>query len=122
MFGAINAVTAEAMAACEAVGVSPRTFYETVAGSEAATVSPLFRAIGRKIVESDFVPVFTVDLMRKDVALAVAMLSAPGVEPFLGDAVLARIDRARDAGLGPENSSAVVKVYDEGTGTMIRDH
>jgi 3-hydroxyisobutyrate dehydrogenase-like beta-hydroxyacid dehydrogenase len=111
MFGAINAVTAEAMAACAAVGVSPATFYQTVAGSEAATVSPLFRVVGRKIVEGDFDPIFTVDLMHKDVALAVAMLDAGGIDAIIGNAVLAQIDHARAAGLGSADTSAVSRMY-----------
>lgn len=115
MFGAINAVTAEAVAACAAVGVSPATFYEAVAGSEAATVSPLFRQVGRKMVEADYEPIFTVDLMRKDVALAVAMLAAGGIEPRIGEAVLAQIEEAQAAGLGHEDTSAVAKLYDNGT-------
>ncbi len=122
MFGAINAITAEVMAACGAVGVPPRTFYETVANSGAATVSPLFRHVGEKILARNFTPTFTVDLMRKDVALAVEMLETAGISPLVGDAVLAQIDRARAAGLGPEDTSAVVKVYDQGKGAMIRDH
>lgn len=111
MFGAINAVTAEAMAACAAVGVAPATFYETVAGSEAATVSPLFRQVGRKMVEADYEPIFTVDLMRKDVALAVAMLAAGGIEPRIGKAVLSQIEEAQAAGLGHEDTSAIAKTY-----------
>lgn len=112
MFGAINAIAVEAMAACEAVGVSPRTFHETVVDSGAATVSPLFRELGPKLLAGDYTPAFTIDLMRKDVALAVAMLEAGGVEPIVGDAVLAQIDRARAEGLGPEDTGAVVKIYD----------
>lgn len=114
MFGAINAITAEAMAACEAAGVPPRAFFETVADSGAATVSPLFRQVGQKIVEGDFTPTFTVDLMRKDVSLALAMLERGGIEPIVGNAVLAQIERARAVGLGAEDTSAVVKVYDAG--------
>ncbi len=112
MFGAINAITAEVMSACEAVGVSPRTFYETVAGSGAATVSPLFRALGAKIVEGDFEPVFTVDLLHKDVSLALAMLDKEGSSLLVGNAVRDLVERARAAGLGAEDSSAIVKVCD----------
>jgi 3-hydroxyisobutyrate dehydrogenase-like beta-hydroxyacid dehydrogenase len=112
MFGAINAISAEVMASCEAVGVSPRVFFETVAGSQAATVSPLFRQVGSKIVDGDFTPTFTIDLMHKDVSLALDMLATGGVSPQVGDAVLAQIERAREAGLGREDTSAVVKLYE----------
>jgi|SRR5665811_191692 len=111
MFGAINAIAAETMAACEAVGVSPRTYYETVVDSGAATVSPLFRELGPKILAGDFSPAFTIDLLHKDVSLALAMMKDGGISPDIGDVVLAQIDRARIAGLGQEDTGAIVKQY-----------
>ncbi|MBA2754565.1 MAG: NAD(P)-dependent oxidoreductase [Chloroflexia bacterium] len=122
MFGAINAITAEVMANCAAVGVSPRVFYETVASSEAATVSPLFRALGSKILEGDYAPVFTVDLMHKDVALAMAMLDEARAPLIVGSAVLSLIGLARAAGYGAEDSSAIVKVYETLLGLEVAKH
>lgn len=110
MFGAINAITAEVMGACADVGVSPETFYETVAGSGAATVSPLFRALGAKIVAGEYDPVFTVDLLSKDVSLAVTMMEGAGHSPVVGAAVCELVERARAAGLGAEDSSALAKI------------
>ena len=112
MFGAINAITAEVMAGCALTGVSPRTFYETVANSEAATVSPLFRALGPKMLAGDYAPVFTVDLMHKDIALAMAMLEEAEASLIVGSAVLTLASLARAAGHGADDSSAVVKVYE----------
>ena len=39
------------------------------------------------------------------------MLAEAGIEPRIGESVLAQIDAARDSGHGPEDSSVVVKVY-----------
>jgi 3-hydroxyisobutyrate dehydrogenase-like beta-hydroxyacid dehydrogenase len=111
MFGGINAVTAEAMALCETIGVSPRTFFEIVADSGAATVSPLFHQTGRKIIERDFDPTFTIDLMQKDVALATAMIGDRQNALTIGNAVLSLAAAAQADGLGGEDTSAVVKVY-----------
>lgn len=119
MFGAINAITAEVMAACKLVGVSPRTFYETVANSEAATVSPLFRALGPKMLDGDYAPVFTVDLMHKDIALAMTMLDETHASLIVASAVLALTSLARGAGHGAEDSSAVVKVYETLLGVEV---
>jgi 3-hydroxyisobutyrate dehydrogenase-like beta-hydroxyacid dehydrogenase len=111
MFGAINAISVEVMAACERVGVDPRTFYETVATSGAATVSPLFQHVGRTIIEGDYTPVFTVDLLHKDVSLALEMIANAGGSSPVGEATLDQIERARAAGLGPEDTAAVAKLF-----------
>lgn len=112
MFGAINAVTAEVFAAAERVGVSPERFYETVAASDAATVSNLFRALGPKILERDFSPTFAMGLLDKDNRLAVEMMERAGAPAMVGDAVKSLNARARAAGHGAEDTSALVKVYE----------
>jgi 3-hydroxyisobutyrate dehydrogenase-like beta-hydroxyacid dehydrogenase len=119
MFGAINAITAEAMAAAALVGLSPRTFYETVAGSDAATVSNLFRAIGPKMLEDDFSPAFTIDLLSKDNSLALAMIEEAGASVIVGNAVETLNGLARAAGHGREDTSAAVKVYEQLLGVNV---
>jgi len=111
MFGAINTITAEVFAAAPLVGVAPEAFYEAVAGSEAATVSPLFRVIGKKMLEQDFSPIFTVDLLRKDIALGLGMMKEAGSLLGVASAVNASNNRAHDAGLGDEDTSAMLKLY-----------
>lgn len=111
MFGAINSVTAEAMALCEAVGIPPAAFLDVVSDSGAATVSPLFRQSGRKIVDGDSSPTFTIDLMHKDVALAAAMAGGTASGLTMANAVLSLTEAAREAGIGGEDTSAIVKVY-----------
>jgi 3-hydroxyisobutyrate dehydrogenase-like beta-hydroxyacid dehydrogenase len=119
MFGAINAITAEAFAAAALVGVSPRRFYETVADSGAATVSNLFRQLGPKILEGDFSPTFTIDLLHKDNLLAIAMLEGEGASLIVGNAVTTLNGLARAAGYGSEDTSAAVKVYETITGEKV---
>jgi len=74
MFGAINAMTAEMMAIAEKIGISPRLLYETITASQAGTVSNLFKELGKRIAEDNYgEPTFTVDLLVKDIRLAVQM-------------------------------------------------
>lgn len=113
MFGAINAITAEAFAISTLVGVSPREFYETIADSGAATVSTLFRELGPKILEEDFSPTFTVDLLYKDNRLAMEMAEEAQASVIVGNAVTTLNALARAAGYGNEDTSAVVKVYEK---------
>ena len=112
MFGAINAITSEVLAISARVGVSPRLFFETVALSEAATVSPLFRQLGPKILDRDFLPVFTVDLLHKDNRLALEMIHDAGASLIVANAVNVLNGLAVASGHGGDDTSAVVQVYE----------
>lgn len=121
MFGAINAITVEAFAIAALVGLSPRTFYETVANSDAATVSSLFRELGPKILEEDFSPTFTVDLLHKDNKLALDMVEEAQASVIVGNAVATLNGLGRAAGYQREDTSAMVKVYENLLGVKVAD-
>ena len=122
MFGAINAITAEVFVAAALVGVSPREFYDAVAGSGAAAVSGLFRELGPKILERDFSPTFTVDLLHKDNSLAIEMIEDAGASVIVGGAVETLNGLARAAGYGSEDTSATMKVYETILGVKVAGH
>ncbi len=122
MFGAINAITVEAFAVATLVGVSPRQFYNTVVDSGAATVSNLFRQLGPKILEEDFSPTFTVDLLQKDNRLAIAMVEDRQASVILGSAVTALNGLAQASGYGGEDTSAAIKVYEKVLGVKVSDY
>ena len=117
MFSAINAMTAEMMAISVKAGLSPAVLFDTIAASNAATVSGLFKEVGAKIVERDFTPVFPIDLLCKDNGLAVAMAREFGTPPILANLVQTLNELARAGGLGSEDTSALVKVYESLYGT-----
>jgi 3-hydroxyisobutyrate dehydrogenase-like beta-hydroxyacid dehydrogenase len=119
MLGAINAITAEALAVCSAAGLDPGVFVDVVADSGAASVSPMFRDIGPKIVAGDFGPTFTVELMHKDNALAVQLAEQVGVPLVVGEAVHQLNTRALER-YRHDDSSAVVKLFEEATGIPAR--
>lgn len=121
MFGAINAITVEAFAGAAAVGVSPQKFFDAVANSGAATVSPLFRQLAPKILEGDFSPTFTVDLLYKDNMLALRMLEEAQASIIVGNAVQTLNGLARAGGHGSADTSAVVKVYETLLGVKVAE-
>jgi 3-hydroxyisobutyrate dehydrogenase-like beta-hydroxyacid dehydrogenase len=112
MFGAINAVTAEIMAACRAAGLDQRVFFDVLADSGAASVSKLFLEVAPKIVAGEYSPNFTVDLLQKDNDLAVAMLEDLGIPPVIGSAVELVNRMGQASGLGRLDTSALVQVYE----------
>jgi 3-hydroxyisobutyrate dehydrogenase-like beta-hydroxyacid dehydrogenase len=112
MFGAINAMTAEMMAIAAKMGISPGVLYETISASQAATVSGLFKEIGRRISTEDYAdPTFTVDLLVKDVRLAAQMARESGAPPILARSVELINEMAQAQGLGNRDTAIMWKSY-----------
>jgi 3-hydroxyisobutyrate dehydrogenase-like beta-hydroxyacid dehydrogenase len=112
IFGAINTVTGEVFALGERLGIDPGLLFDTISESGAATVSNLFRELGPKIVERDFIPNFTVDNLEKDVGLGLSMARQAGMTLEFSEAGQ-RINRAaQKAGLGEDDTAGVVRVFE----------
>lgn len=110
MFNAINAMTAEMMAVAEHIGVSRKLLYETIVKSGAGTVSNLFIELGRKLADESYdTPTFTVDLLCKDLDLAVAMAESTGALPLLGRTIQSINTMAKAQGLGNKDTSIMWK-------------
>lgn len=111
MFAAINVITAEAIGACDWLGIDPARFVEIVGGSAAATVSPLFRSLAPRMLGEKLDTVFTVGLLEKDLRLAVEMCEGASV-PLVSAPVLKQVTgEALARGLGDADSSALVELY-----------
>jgi len=113
MFGAINSVTAEILAICTKLGMSPKVLYETIANSGAASVSNLFKELGPKILNRDFEPLFAIDLLHKDVRLGIQMAKQVDVPLFVSEANQRLNEMARLMGFGKEDTASIVKVYEQ---------
>jgi 3-hydroxyisobutyrate dehydrogenase len=118
MFGAINAMTAEMMAIAEKIGISPKILFETISSSQAATVSNLFKELGGRIAVENYVnPTFTVNLLIKDVRLAVEMAKDGDAPPLLGRTVELINEIARAQGFGDNDTSimwkSIRKIWEE---------
>ncbi|TDD68937.1 NAD(P)-dependent oxidoreductase [Jiangella aurantiaca] len=116
MFGAINAVTAEAITLCRRNGVDGRVFVDTVAESGAATVSNLFKEIAPKMVTGDDDPAFALELLAKDNRLALDLAETSGSPAPLARAVVDVNELGLEHGLGPRDSGALVRAYAEAGG------
>ncbi len=119
MFGAINMITVEILALSAKLGMDSRMLFETIADSGAATVSGLFKELGPKILTHDFSPLFSIDLLHKDVTLAIDMAKKAGVPVFIAPAAQTLNEMAQAKGLGKEDTSAVVKVYEDIFGVQV---
>ena len=120
MFGAINAVTAEIMALSAKVEMEPRVLFDLIANSGAATVSNLFKELGPKMLGRDYSPLFAVDLLHKDNMLALEMAREYKAPMPLSQATQLLNEMARARGLGAEDTSALVKLYEGFYGVEVK--
>lgn len=113
MFGAINAVTAEAITICQQAGVDPALFVDAVAESGAATVSNLFKELAPRMISGDDDPTFALELLAKDNRLALQLAQQHQTPaPIAANVdVLNTIGLA--SGLGRRDSGAIKRVYTE---------
>jgi len=112
MFGAINAMTAEMMAIAEKIGIPPRQLYEIIKASNAGTISNLFKELGQRVAEDTYEkPTFTVDLLVKDIKLAVQMAKIQNAPPILARSVELINEMSQAQGLGAEDTSIMWKSY-----------
>lgn len=122
MLGTINAVTAELLVLAEAAGLDPGTWVDVIMDSGAASVSPLFRDVAVRAVAGDFDPTFSLRLMHKDNALALALADELAIPMIAGRAAQTLNTMALAAGYGEEDSIAVVKALEDLTGLRARRH
>lgn len=112
MFGAINAMTAEMMAIADKCGVPPRLLYDTITASQAGTVSNLFKELGSRIAGDQYDdPTFTVDLLVKDVRLAVQMADANQAPSLLGRVIDGINSSAQAQGYGSSDTAEMWKFF-----------
>lgn len=118
--GAVNAAAvAESLALCVKLGVDPRTYYDVVKNGGGMAYSTYFDRRAMRVIEGQYDPTFTLDLMLKDVTLASEMAGAqlPHM-PILRD-TLAAFQEGQRAGFGGEDFSGVTHVIEQRFGTTI---
>jgi 3-hydroxyisobutyrate dehydrogenase-like beta-hydroxyacid dehydrogenase len=115
--GAVNAVAvAESLALCDAVGVDPRTYYEVVKNGGGMAYSTYFDRRVMRVVDGNYDPTFTLELMLKDVTLAAEMAGELLAKlPILRETLAAYADGKR-RGSSSEDFSAVTHVLEDRLG------
>jgi 3-hydroxyisobutyrate dehydrogenase-like beta-hydroxyacid dehydrogenase len=109
--GAVNAVAvAESLALCAQVGVDPRTYYEVVKHGGGMAYSTYFDRRVLRLVDGNYSPTFTLELMLKDVTLASRMAGASLPHLNILRETLAAYTDGKQQGLGGEDFSAVTRV------------
>lgn len=99
-------------------GIDPDLLYEIVSGSSGNSAA--LRGSAPNILERNFEPGFTLDLMQKDVSLAVQLARSLDVRTLAGALADQVIREARAAGLGPRATYALVQPLERNAGVEVR--
>jgi 3-hydroxyisobutyrate dehydrogenase-like beta-hydroxyacid dehydrogenase len=118
--GAVNAVAvAESLALCVELGVDPRTYYEVVEHGGGMAYSTYFDRRALRVLDGNYEPTFTAELMLKDVTLAAAMAGTGLAHMPILRETLAAYREAAGKGWGGQDFSAVTHVVEERFGRTI---
>lgn len=118
--GAVNAVAvAESLALCVELGVNPQTYYEVVKNGGGMAYSTYFDRRAMRVVDGNFTPTFTLELMLKDVTLA-ARMAGPLLDHLtILRETLAAYREGEQRGWGGDDFSAVTHVLEQRLGRTI---
>lgn len=116
MFAAINTVSVQVLDLSARIGLDPGVFYRTVVDSGAATVSPLFREVGKSVLADDYTPAFTLALLEKDNRLGLELGRSAGASLTLNEAVRPLLEQALADGLGAQDTAALITLLRSGGG------
>lgn len=117
--GAVTAVAvAESLALCARLGVDLQTYYDVVCKGGGQAYSRYFESRGQRIIDGDYTPTFTVELMQKDAALAAEMAAESLAHMPLLRETLAAYTEARTDWAGAD-FSGVTRVVERRFGLTI---
>jgi 3-hydroxyisobutyrate dehydrogenase/putative dehydrogenase len=104
------AAAAEALAYAEALGLDPRFVFETI--RHGAANSFMLEDRGERMLKEEFVPPKSaLDIFVKDMGLVHQAAEEQGLETPLATAALEMYLAGKDAGLGTEDDSGVIRVF-----------
>ena len=115
----IQAATGEALTYGLKAGLSLETLHEVLGGTAAS--NPALHGPMKAVAKRYFEPGFMVRLGQKDLRLAVKYASELGAMAHLGSVTHQMLAQANARGFGAEDTSAVVKLYEEAAGVEIRE-
>jgi 3-hydroxyisobutyrate dehydrogenase len=99
-------------------GIDPDLLLDIVSSSSGNSAS--LRGSGPNILKRNFEPGFTLDLMQKDVSLAVQLARGLDVRTLAGSLAEQVIREARAAGLGSRATFALVQPLERNAGVEVR--
>lgn len=119
LVGVNLAGAAEAMVLGVKAGVDATLLYETIASATGNSLQ-LQRCFPDLIMKGKFDPMFSVDLLHKDIALGLEVGKETRVRMLLSALALQVFEEAREAGFGGEDIAAVIRPLERLAGVEVR--
>lgn len=120
VLGAVNSVAvAESLALCVQAGVDPEVFHQVVADGGGMAFSTYFGKRVERILNGDFSPQFSLELMHKDVNLALSIAEESGITLPIMEETRKAYAEGLENGWGDEDFSAVTHVIEKKLGKSI---
>lgn len=120
LLGANMVAVSEALALGVKAGLKPETMYDIISQSSGSSYA-LTAKYKNFIAKGNFKPGFTIDLQYKDLQLAVTTAKDLKMPLLIGNMAQQMYEVARAKGLGTEDISAVLKVYEELGNIEVRE-
>ena len=119
MMAAVSSLAAvEGLVLGTKAGIDPDLLVEIISSSSGMSRS--FGGIAPNVLKRHFEPGFTIDLMHKDVSLAIQMARQLGVRVLAGSLAEQLIQEARGAGLGDRATYALVQPLERVAGVEVK--
>jgi 3-hydroxyisobutyrate dehydrogenase-like beta-hydroxyacid dehydrogenase len=112
------AAAAEALMIGAMAGIDLRKLQQVI--SNASGNSSAFRNISEKAFKGEFRASFALDLAHKDLRLALELADELGVPGMIAPQVMNLMRIARAKGMGGDDSSSVIRVYEQALGREVR--
>lgn len=121
LFAVNNAAIAEIMVLGAKLGMNPKVIYETITESPSVAKPKLFDQLVPRILKGNFETVFSIDLLHKDLDLALELGRKIGVPLIVSRSAQIINEIAKAKGLGKEDTGAVIKVLEEILNIKVRE-
>jgi 3-hydroxyisobutyrate dehydrogenase-like beta-hydroxyacid dehydrogenase len=112
------AAAAEALMIGTMAGIDLRKLQQVI--SNASGNSSAFRNISEKAFNREFEATFALNLAHKDLRLALELADELGVPGMIAPQVMNLMRIARAQGMGGDDSSSVIRVYEQALGREVR--
>jgi 2-hydroxy-3-oxopropionate reductase len=113
-----SAAASEALLLGAAAGIDVHKLYDVICN--ASGNSDAFRSLGPKAFARNFKPGFALDLAHKDLRLALEMADDVGMPGMIAPQVMTLMRIARAKGMGQDDSSSLLRVYEQALGQEVK--
>ena len=121
ILGAVNSVAAaESLALCVQAGVDPDVYRRVVIEGSGMAYTTYFGKRVERLLGGDYSPQFSLELMHKDVSLALALARRSGTPVPIMEAALQAYAEGLEGGWRKDDFSAVTHVIEKKIGKAIR--